>query len=277
MRAEQIAQAIKEMCMEANFDLGPEMIRAFQEALSREQSPIGRDILRQLVENARIARQEKVPMCQDCGMTVVFAEMGQDVHVVGGYWLDAVNEGVRMGYQEGYLRKSVLNDPIHRVNTQDNTPAVVHLEMVPGDRLKLIVAPKGGGSENMVRLKMLKPSEGREGIKQFVLETVSQAGPNPCPPAVLGVGLGGTFEKAALISKKALLRPLGQPHADPEIAGLERELLHAVNALGIGPVGLGGTVTALAAHVEVFACHITSLPVAVSIDCHAHRHKERLL
>ena len=215
-------------------------------------------------------------MCQDCGMTMVFAEVGQDLHIVGNYWLDAINEGVRLGYQEAYLRKSVLNDPIHRINTEDNTPAVVHLELVPGDSLKLMVAPKGGGAENMARLKMLKPSDGREGIKQFVLETVSQAGPNPCPPTILGVGLGGTFEKAALISKKALFRPLGSPHPDPDVAALEKELLQAVNALGIGPLGLGGRITALAVHVEAFACHIASLPVAVSINCHAHRHRERI-
>lgn len=188
-----------------------------------------------------------------------------------------VNEGVRLGYSEGYLRKSVLNDPIHRINTQDNTPAVVHVEMVPGDRLKLMVAPKGGGAENMARLGMLKPSDGREGIMRLVLEMVSQAGSNPCPPTILGVGLGGNFEKAALISKKALFRPLGAPHPDPDIAALEKELLRAVNALGIGPLGLGGRVTALAVHVETFACHIVSLPVAVSINCHAHRHKERVL
>ena len=277
IRTDQIVQAVREMCVEANYDLGSEMLKALEEALQVEESPIGKDILRQLLDNARIASDEKVPMCQDCGMTMVFAEMGQDVHIGGGYWLDAINEGVRLGYQEAYLRKSVLNDPVHRINTQDNTPAVVHLDLVPGDSLKLMVAPKGGGAENMARLKMLKPSDGREGIKQFVLETVSQAGPNPCPPIILGVGLGGTFEKAALISKKALFRPLGSPHPDPDIAAWEKELLQAVNALGIGPQGLGGRITALAVHVEVFACHIASLPVAISINCHAHRHRERTL
>lgn len=277
IRTDQIVQAVREMCVEANCDLGSEMLQALEEALQMEESPIGKDILRQLIDNARIAREERVPMCQDCGMTMVFAEVGQDLHIVGNYWLDAINEGVRLGYQEAYLRMSVLNDPIHRINTEDNTPAVVHLELVPGDSLKLMVAPKGGGAENMARLKMLKPSDGREGIKQFVLETVSQAGPNPCPPTILGVGLGGTFEKAALISKKALFRPLGSPHPDPDVAALEKELLQAVNALGIGPLGLGGRITALAVHVEVFACHIASLPVAVSINCHAHRHRERIL
>jgi fumarate hydratase subunit alpha len=248
-----------------------------EEALSIEESPIGRDVLRQLIENARIAREERVPMCQDCGVATVFAEIGQDVHLVGDYWLEAVNEGVRQGYQDGYLRKSILNDPIHRVNTKDNTPVVVHVEMVPGDRLKLIVAPKGGGSENMIRAKMLKPSEGVEGIKRLVLETVSEAGTNPCPPIVLGVGIGGTFEKCALISKQALLRPLGSSHPDPDIAALEKDLRQAVNDLGVGPMGMGGRVTALAVHVETFACHIASLPVAVSINCHAHRHQERIL
>jgi fumarate hydratase subunit alpha len=273
----QIVQAVKEMCLEANYDLGPDMMRAFGQALEREESPIGQEVLRQLIENANIARQERVPMCQDCGVTMVFAEIGQDVHIAGGYFLDAINEGVRQGYQDGYLRKSILNDPIHRVNTKDNTPAVIHLEMATGDRLKLIVAPKGGGAENMIQMRMLKPSDGVEGIKRLVLETVAKAGPNPCPPIILGVGIGGTFEKAALISKKALFRKIGTPHPDPDIAALEKDLLEAVNALGIGPLGFGGRVTALAVHAEVFACHLVSLPVAVSINCHAHRHQERIL
>ena len=274
---DQIVQAVKEMCLEANYDLGPDMMRAFGQALEREESPIGQEVLRQLIENANIARQERVPMCQDCGVAMVFAEIGQDVHIAGGYFLDAINEGVRQGYQDGYLRKSILNDPIHRVNTKDNTPAVIHLEMVTGDRLKLIVAPKGGGAENMIQMRMLKPSDGVEGIKRLVLETVAKAGPNPCPPIILGVGIGGTFEKAALISKKALFRKIGTPHPDPDIAALEKDLLEAVNALGIGPLGFGGRVTALAVHAEVFACHLASLPVAVSINCHAHRHQERIL
>lgn len=274
---DQIVQAVKEMCLEANYNLGPDMMRAFGQALEREESPIGQEVLRQLIENANIARQERVPMCQDCGVAMVFAEIGQDVHITGGYFLDAINEGVRQGYQDGYLRKSILNDPIHRVNTKDNTPAVIHLEMVTGDRLKLIVAPKGGGAENMIQMRMLKPSDGVEGIKGLVLETVAKAGPNPCPPIILGVGIGGTFEKAALISKKALFRKIGTPHPDPDIAALEKDLLEAVNALGIGPLGFGGRVTALAVHAEVFACHLASLPVAVSINCHAHRHQERIL
>ena len=277
IETDQIVQAVKEMCLEANYDLGPDMMRAFGQALEREESPIGQEVLRQLIENANIARQERVPMCQDCGVAMVFAEIGQDVHIAGGYFLDAINEGVRQGYQDGYLRKSILNDPIHRVNTKDNTPAVIHLEMATGDRLKLIVAPKGGGAENMIQMRMLKPSDGVEGIKGLVLETVAKAGPNPCPPIILGVGIGGTFEKAALISKKALFRKIGTPHPDPDIAALEKDLLEAVNALGIGPLGFGGRVTALAVHAEVFACHLASLPVAVSINCHAHRHQERIL
>jgi fumarate hydratase subunit alpha len=277
VHTDQIVQAVIEMCVEANYDLGSDVMRALEGALKVEESPIGRDVLCQLIENANIARQESVPMCQDCGVATVFVEIGQDLHITGGYWLDAVNEGVRRGYQDGYLRKSMLNDPVHRVNTRDNTPAVVHLEMVPGDQLKLMVAPKGGGAENMIRMKMLKPSDGVEGIKRLVLETVFEAGTNPCPPIVLGVGIGGTFEKTALISKKALFRPLGTPNPDADMAALERDLLQAVNALGIGPMGMGGRVTALAVHVESFACHIASLPVAVSINCHAHRHKERIL
>jgi len=273
----EITRAIREMCIEANYELGPEVMQALEEALALEESPIGKDVLRQLIENARIAREERIPVCQDCGVATIFAELGQEVHLVGGNWLHAINEGVRQGYRDGYLRKSVLNDPVHRVNTSDNTPAVVHLELVPGERLKLVVAPKGGGAENMIRARMLKPSEGVEGIRRLVLETVEEAGSNPCPPLVLGIGIGGTFEQAALISKKALFRPLRSSHPDPDFAALERELLGEVNALGIGPMGLGGRVTALAVHVETFGCHIASLPVAVSINCHAHRHRTRLL
>ena len=236
----------------------------------------GQEIFRQLLENARIAQEERVPMCQDCGLAVVFVELGQDVHLVGGSFEMAIHEGVRQGYGEGYLRKS-LCDPLTRANTGDNTPAVIHTEIVAGDRLKLIVVPKGGGSENMSRVHMLKPAEGWAGIKEKVVTTVREAGPNPCPPIIVGVGIGGTFERAALLSKKALIRELGLPHADPEIAKLERELLLAVNDLGIGPQGLGGRVTALAVHMLVQPCHIASLPVAVNIQCHASRHKEVIL
>ena len=228
-------------------------------------------------ENAKISKEKLVPMCQDCGFAVFFVELGQEVHIRGGGLEDAINEGVRQGYQEGYLRKSILGDPIKRVNTGDNTPAVIHVRVVPGDKLKLIIAPKGGGSENMSGVKMLKPSDGIEGVKSFVIQRVKEAGSNPCPPIVVGVGIGGTYEVAALIAKKALLRTLGEPSSDPETAALEKELLTKVNNLGIGPQGLGGRTTALAVHVEKYPCHIASLPVAVNINCHAARHKEAVL
>ena len=224
--------------------------------------------------NAEVARSEAVPMCQDTGYTVVFLELGQDVHIVGGGLEDAVNEGVRRGYKEGYLRKSIVGHPLERKNTGDNTPAVIHTRIVPGDKLRIIVAPKGGGSENMSAIKMFKPAEGVEGVKKFVVETVQAAGPNPCPPIVVGVGIGGTFEKAALLAKEALLREVGEPSPRPEIAVLEQELLELVNKLGIGPQGLGGSTTALGVHVEIYPAHIASLPVAVNINCHATRHKE---
>ncbi|SHI49103.1 fumarate hydratase [Desulfofundulus thermosubterraneus] len=272
-----ITATVAELCQKANYELGEDVLAAFKEALGQEISLTGRDILQQLLENARIAREEQVPMCQDTGFAVVFLEVGQEVVVSGGDLYEAVNEGVRRGYQEGYLRKSIVDHPLRRKNTGDNTPAVIHTRIVPGDKLKIIVAPKGGGSENMSGLRMLKPAEGVEGVKKFVIEQVRAAGPNPCPPVVVGVGIGGTFEKAALLAKEALLRPLGQPHPDTEIACLERELLEAINNLGIGPQGLGGRTTALAVHVEVFPCHIASLPVAVNINCHASRHKEAIL
>ncbi|RKO67251.1 fumarate hydratase [Desulfofundulus salinus] len=272
-----ITATVAELCQKANYELGKDVLEAFKEALGQEISLTGKDVLQQLLENARIAREEQVPMCQDTGFAVVFLEVGQEVAITGGDLCEAVNEGVRRGYQEGYLRKSIVDHPLRRKNTGDNTPAVIHTRIVPGDKLKIIVAPKGGGSENMSGLRMLKPAEGVEGVKKFVIEQVRAAGPNPCPPVVVGVGIGGTFEKAALLAKEALLRPLGQPHPDAEIACLERELLEAINNLGIGPQGLGGRTTALAVHVEVFPCHIASLPVAVNINCHASRHKEAIL
>jgi fumarate hydratase subunit alpha len=275
--AATITATVAELCQKANYELGEDVLEAFKEALDQEISLTGRDVLQQLLENARIAREEQVPMCQDTGFAVVFLEVGQEVVITGGDLYEAVNEGVRRGYQEGYLRKSIVDHPLRRKNTGDNTPAVIHTRIVPGDKLKIIVAPKGGGSENMSGLRMLKPAEGVEGVKKFVIEQVRAAGPNPCPPVVVGVGIGGTFEKAALLAKEALLRPLGQPHPDTEIACLERELLEAINNLGIGPQGLGGRTTALAVHVEVFPCHIASLPVAVNINCHASRHKEAIL
>ncbi|MCL5046920.1 MAG: fumarate hydratase [Actinobacteria bacterium] len=275
--AKVVTEEVTRLCQEANFDLGRDVLEAFAQALKTEESPTGRGIIEQLIENAKIAREERVPMCQDTGFAVFFVELGQDVHVVNGGLIDAINEGVRKGYTEGYLRKSIVGHPLERKNTGDNTPAVVHVDVVPGDQLKIIIAPKGGGSENMSALKMLKPAEGVEGVKKFVLEKVKEAGPNPCPPIVVGVGIGGTFEKAAYLAKKALLRPVGQHSELPDVAALEKELLEKVNALGIGPQGLGGTTTALAVNVEVYPAHIASLPVAVNINCHAARHKEVVL
>lgn len=275
--AATITATVSGLCQKANYELGEDVLEAFNRALTRETSLTGKDILRQLLENARIAREEAVPMCQDTGFAVVFLELGQEVVIAGGDLYEAVNQGVRQGYLEGYLRKSIVGHPLKRENTGDNTPAVIHTRIVPGDKLRIIVAPKGGGSENMSAIRMLKPAEGVEGVKNFILEQVKAAGPNPCPPIVVGVGIGGTFEKAALLAKEALLRPLGQPSPLPEIAQLEKELLKAVNGLGIGPQGLGGRTTALAVHIEIFPCHIATLPVAVNINCHASRHKEAVL
>jgi fumarate hydratase subunit alpha len=272
----QVTRAVKEAAIAANYEPEEDLLRALALGAEAEESESGREIFRQLLENARIAEEERIPMCQDCGLTVVFVELGQDVHLVGGDLTAAIQEGVRQGYGEGHLRKSLCH-PLTRANTGDNTPAVIHAEIVPGDRLRLIVVPKGGGSENMSRLYMLKPAEGLAGIKEKVVATVREAGPNPCPPIIVGVGIGGTFEQAALLAKKALLRELGRPHADPEIAALERQLLKEINDLGIGPAGLGGRITALAVNVLMQPCHIASLPVAVNLQCHAARHKEIIL
>ena len=272
----QVTQAVKEAAVAANYEPGEDLLRALARGAAEEESESGREIFRQLLENARITQEQRIPMCQDCGLAVVFVELGQDVHLVGGSFEMAIHEGVRQGYGEGYLRKS-LCDPLTRANTGDNTPAVIHTEIVAGDSLKLTVVPKGGGSENMSRVHMLKPAEGWAGIKEKVVSTVREAGPNPCPPIIVGVGIGGTFERAALLSKKALIRELGLPHADPELAKLERELLLAINDLGIGPQGLGGRITALAVHLLMQPCHIASLPVAVNIQCHASRHQEVIL
>ncbi len=272
----QVTQAVKEAAIAANYEPGEDLLRALARGAAEEESESGREIFRQLLENARITQEQRIPMCQDCGLAVVFVELGQDVHLVGGSLEMAIHAGVRQGYGEGYLRKS-LCDPLTRANTGDNTPAVIHTEIVAGDGLKLIIVPKGGGSENMSRVHMLKPAEGWAGVKEKVVTTVREAGPNPCPPIIVGVGIGGTFERAALLSKKALIRELGLPHADPELAKLEQELLLAVNDLGIGPQGLGGRITALAVHLLMQPCHIASLPVAVNIQCHASRHKEVIL
>ena len=270
---DDIVKKVKDACMSANFELGEDVITAFRKTKETEESPVGKEILEQLIENATIAKEEKIAMCQDTGFAVCFVEIGDEVKVSGGNLAEAINEGVRQGYKEGYLRKSICH-PFTRKNTGDNTPAIVHLDMVPGDQLKIIVAPKGGGSENMSRVTMLKPSDGIEGIKRFVVERVRESGANPCPPLVIGVGIGGTFEMAALIAKKALLRPVGSKNPDSELVALEEELLVEINDLGVGPQGLGGRTTALAVHVNMHPCHIASLPVAVNINCHASRHKE---
>lgn len=272
----EIVKKVKDACMSANFELGEDVISAFRKAKEVEESPVGKEILEQLIENATIAREEKIAICQDTGFAVCFVEIGDEVKISGGNLIEAINEGVRQGYEEGYLRKSICH-PFTRKNTGDNTPAIVHLDMVLGNQLKIVVAPKGGGSENMSRVTMLKPSDGIEGIKRFVVERVRESGANPCPPLVVGVGIGGTFEMAALIAKKALLRPVGSKNPDPELASLEEELLLEINNLGVGPQGLGGRTTALAVHVNMHPCHIASLPVAVNINCHASRHKEIVL
>jgi fumarate hydratase subunit alpha len=270
---ENIVSRVTEACMAANFELGDDVVAALKKAREREESPVGKEILGQLLENATIASKDKIALCQDTGFAVFFVDLGDEVTIEGGNLVDAINEGVRRGYQDGYLRKSICH-PFSRKNTGDNTPAIVHLNLVPGDQLKITIAPKGGGSENMSRVTMLKPSDGIEGIKQFVIERIKESGANPCPPLVIGVGIGGTFEKAALIAKHALLRPLGSTNPDPELASIENDLLEKINDLGVGPQGLGGRTTALAVHVEMHPCHIASLPVAVNINCHASRHKE---
>lgn len=271
--AEEIASAVARLCIDANCRVGRDIEDAFRGARAAETTEMARDVLGQLLENARIAGESGMPLCQDTGMAVVFVELGQDVRVEGSL-SGAINEGVRRGYEEGYLRKSVVRDPIDRVNTGDNTPAVIHYDVTPGCGLRIAVAPKGFGSENMSRLAMLKPSQGIEGAKDFVVETVRIAGPNPCPPVVVGVGIGGTMEKACLIAKRALLRDVGTKNPDPFWDGVERELLRAINELGIGPAGFGGAATALAVHIETFPTHIAGLPVAVNIGCHATRHAE---
>lgn len=277
IHVDQIISTVKRLSQEANYDLGEDVLEALKAGVEKEESPAGRAVLEQIVENARLAREDRVPMCQDTGVTVVFLEVGQDVHVVGGALYDAVHEGVRQGYREGYLRSSMVGDPFGRENTGDNTPAMIHTEIVPGDRLKMIVTPKGAGSENMSALRMLKPADGAEGVKKFILEVVAGAGPNACPPIIAGVGVGGNFEKCAYLAKRALLREIGQHNPDPEIAAMEKELLERVNDLGIGPQGMGGRVTGLWVAIEAAPCHIASLPVAVNIQCHAARHREAVL
>ena len=277
IHTDEITKCIKEMCMQVNVDLSPDVKDALLAGKEKEESTIGKQILEQLEKNLEIAKESQIPICQDTGMTVVFLRIGQEVHIDGDFLEDAVNEGIRQGYAEGYLRKSVVSDPILRENTKDNTPGVIHYEIVPGDRLEITVAPKGFGSENMSRIAMLRPSDGLDGIKQFVLDAVLQAGPNPCPPIVVGVGLGGTFDKAALLAKKALLRETGGHNEDPFYAELERELLERINALGIGPQGFGGKTTAIGLNIETMPTHIAGMPCAVNINCHVTRHKTEVL
>ncbi|WP_280647844.1 MULTISPECIES: fumarate hydratase [unclassified Dysgonomonas] len=274
INTKDITNLVEGLCIEANCNLTDDIFNCLGQCCKKEKSALGKDILNTLIENAEIAKAGRDPICQDTGMTVVFVTMGQDVHIEGGFLEDAINQGVRQGYEKGYLRKSVVKDPIDRVNTKDNTPAVIHYELVPGDKFHITVAPKGFGSENMSRLKMLKPSQGLQGIKDFVIETISEAGANPCPPIIVGIGIGGTMEKSAYLSKKALLRPVNENNNDPKLAELEAELLDAINALGIGPAGFGGTTTALAVNILTYATHIAGLPVSVNIGCHATRHAE---
>ena len=276
IHVDEIRDNVAQICIDAAYNVSEDVLTAFDRAIETEKAPGAKEIIGLLKENARIAREERIPVCQDTGIAIFFVEIGQDLRIKNGFIVDAVNEGVRKGYREGYLRKSVV-DPLTRKNTGDNTPAIIYTELVPGDKLKISFMPKGAGSENMSSIRMLRPTEGVEGIRDFVLECVRKAGANPCPPVVIGVGIGGDFEKAALIAKKALLRPIGSPNARLELASLEEMLLKAVNKTGIGPEGLGGEVTAMAVHVESFPCHIASLPVAVNINCHAARHKTIIL
>lgn len=273
----QITDNLKEMCIEATHFLSEDMREALNKAIQEEKSPLGKKVLDSLEENLSIAGKDMIPICQDTGMAVVFMEIGQDVHIVGGNLEDAVNEGVRQGYVEGYLRKSVVEDPIYRKNTNDNTPAIIHYNIVPGDKIKITLAPKGFGSENMSRVIMLKPADGIEGVKKAVLDTVDAAGPNACPPLVVGIGLGGDFEKCAIMAKHALTRPAGSHSEIPYVRDLEIELLNKINGLGIGPGGLGGTITALAVNIETFPTHIAGLPLAVNICCHVNRHSVRVI
>ena len=278
VKADQITEVVKGLCMEANYSLGDDVFQVLEKAVEIEESSTGKEILEMILENANIAKKEQVAICQDTGFAVFFVELGQEVHIVGGDFEEAINEGVRRGYADGYLRKSIVADPVlDRKNTGDNTPAVIHTQVIPGDKIRIIFAPKGGGSENMSEVKMMKAADGIEGIKDFVVDKVKRSGGNPCPPVIVGVGIGGTFEKCALLAKKALLRPLGQRHPDPRFAAVERDILERANDLGIGPMGLGGRVSVLDVHIEIFPCHIASMPAAVNMQCHASRHKEAVI
>ena len=273
INTEEITDTVEKICIDANYNLGDDLVVSLQNALNKEESPLGKEVIAQILENAEIGKNEQVPVCQDTGFAVVFVEIGQEVIIEGQSLQEAINEGVRRGYKNGYLRKSIVKNPLDRVNTGDNTPTAIHTNIVPGDKLKITFLAKGGGCENMSRTAMLTPAQGRDGVIDFVVNTVKSAGANPCPPIIVGVGLGGTFEYATLLSKKAILRPVGSHNNDSNTANLEDELLEEINKLGIGPQGFGGKVTALAVHVETYPCHIATLPVAVNIECHSHRHK----
>jgi fumarate hydratase subunit alpha len=273
IQIDTIIKTVRDLFIDANYQLGRDVVDEFDRRIQSDESPIAREVFEELRQNAATASQGEYPLCQDTGLAVVFVDVGQDVHVVGGSLKEAINEGVRQGYKEGYLRKSVC-DPFTRKNTGDNTPAVIHYEIVPGDKIKIMAVPKGGGAENMSRVHMLAPSAGAEGIKDFVVNRMKESGSNPCPPTIVGVGIGGNFERTAILAKRALLRKVGQRNPDPEIAGMEREVLERINKLGIGPMGYGGNTTALDVFIEVEPCHIASLPVAVNVQCHASRHKE---
>ncbi|MGI6485965.1 MAG: fumarate hydratase [Thermoanaerobacterales bacterium] len=275
IHVEQIISAVEKLCIESNIRLPSDVKQALKKAAKKETSPLGKQIIKDILRNSEIAEQKNIPICQDTGFAVFFLKLGNEVKVVGGNIIDAINEGVRRGYSNGYLRKSIVTDPfLTRKNTGDNTPAVIHTELVTGNKINITIAPKGGGSENMSALRMLKPADGIEGVKKFVLQTIDKAGPNPCPPIIVGIGIGGTIEVATLIAKKALLRPIGQHHPQTEVAKFEEQLLNEINKLGIGPQGFGGTSTALAVNIETFPAHIASLPVAVNIQCHVARHME---
>ena len=274
--SKKIIEVVRDLCIDANYNLGDDVLRAFDKAIEAEESAPGIEVLKELKENARIAREEKAPICQDCGLAVVFIDIGQDVHITGGDLKEAINEGVRQGYKDGYLRKSACH-PLTRKNTGDNTPAIIHIQIVPGDKIKIVFAPKGGGAENMSRVTMLTPAVGIEGVKDFVVNRVKESGSNPCPPTVIGVGVGGTFERSAILAKKAILRDIGNRNPDPELATIEEEILTRINRLGIGPMGYGGNTTSLDVFLEIEPCHIASLPVAVNIQCHAGRHKEAII
>ena len=277
LNVSDITDNIKEMCIEANHYLTGDMKNALKTAVETEKAPLGKQVLEQLQENLKIAGEDMIPICQDTGMAVVFLEVGQEVHLTGGSLEEAVNEGVRRGYDKGYLRKSVVKDPVRRGNTGDNTPAMIYTEIVPGENIKITVGPKGFGSENMSAIRMFKPSHGLQGIKDFIIETVETAGPNPCPPMVVGVGIGGTFDKAALLAKKALMRPLDSSNPDPFYADLEKEMLEKINELGIGPQGFGGKTTAIGLNIETMPTHIAGMPCAININCHVTRHKTEVI